>query len=594
MLESCRVNDTIVEMSNNSKKPPQIAIYCRVSTSQQDFELQMNDLNKEAKKMGSEIFHVYTDTIGGATQTTERRYAEDVIRDAADGKFQILLVWRIDRIARDEEHGLSYLRRIEETGCNIQFITQPFINTPVPHTPMADSMVKNMRVMLFTGARMELENIRARVRAAKTNWIKANRWPSSIIPDGYLLDTEGGRYTLKIDPARAPIIKRLFSMYIDDGLSIREICKKLNNKGVPAATARKGKWVKDSIQDKLSNSVYIGKLPINGKKLGPIHTFTCPPIISDDRFAEAQQIKVDRMARSKRNLKREYPFRPYLSCFSCGHDLHSICSGRDKNISFTIHYGFRKPNKEVKFKKRCPDGCGRISEIKLVGALYQHVAKFVMNSSVAEITDWIKNTSKMPTSAKEDLVVLNAQLNGLYDDAELVTDLYPRYIKTKKKLDDRIKKIDFQIKTVAEKIRDIEQTQIGREEESAQTERLTRFSKRFKQDLRASILRLEREVQIKDSTGKIRYDDIEPDYKDKRNVAVETLKFIKNMAVDFEKRRIHIITRTQKYLDGEVIFEPDPVRKLGRPSKPKDGGSCGNNGPFYKEINAPITVAREN
>ncbi|OGN23247.1 MAG: hypothetical protein A3A13_03930 [Candidatus Yanofskybacteria bacterium RIFCSPLOWO2_01_FULL_43_22] len=230
----------------------------------------------------------------------------------------------------------------------------------------------------------------------------------------------------------------------------------------------------------------------------------------------------------------------------------------------------------------------------MVGALYQHVAKFVMNSSVAEITDWIKNTSKMPTSAKEDLVVLNAQLNGLYDDAELVTDLYPRYIKTKKKLDDRIKKIDFQIKTVAEKIRDIEQTQIGREEESAQTERLTRFSKRFKQDLRASILRLEREVQIKDSTGKIRYDDIEPDYKDKRNVAVETLKFIKNMAVDFEKRRIHIITRTQKYLDGEVIFEPDPVRKLGRPSKPKDGGSCGNNGPFYKEINAPITVAREN
>src|SRR3989338_10033690 len=154
-------------MDTISSKPPVVALYLRVSTSQQDFEMQMNDLNKEVEKMGAEVFHTYTDTIGGATQTFQRKYAEDVIRDAGDSKFQILLVWRIDRIARDEEYGLTYLRRIEEKGCRVNFVTQPSINSPEHFTTEGASMIKTMRNMLLMGARMEHENIKARTRAAK-------------------------------------------------------------------------------------------------------------------------------------------------------------------------------------------------------------------------------------------------------------------------------------------------------------------------------------------------------------------------------------------------------------------------------------------
>src|SRR3989344_5123266 len=136
-------------MDRNKIHSPIVALYLRVSTSQQDHEMQREDLLKEVERMKAKIFHEYTDTITGSTSVSERKYASDVIEDARLGKFNILLVWRIDRIARDEEYGLNYLRRIEETGCKVHFITQPYVNTPDTNDNNSLGMVKSMRVMLF-------------------------------------------------------------------------------------------------------------------------------------------------------------------------------------------------------------------------------------------------------------------------------------------------------------------------------------------------------------------------------------------------------------------------------------------------------------
>ena len=67
MLESYQVNDTIVVMNNKISKPPVVALYLRVSTSQQDHEMQRSDLLKEVEKMSATVFHEYT------VRTTGRR-----------------------------------------------------------------------------------------------------------------------------------------------------------------------------------------------------------------------------------------------------------------------------------------------------------------------------------------------------------------------------------------------------------------------------------------------------------------------------------------------------------------------------------------
>lgn len=563
-------------MDNNLNKTPIVALYLRVSTSQQDHDMQRGDLLKVVEKMGATVYHEYTDTITGSTSVAERKYASDVIEDARDGKFNILLVWRLDRIARDEEFGLNYLRRIEETGCRVRFLTQPFINTPEPYTLEAASMVKNSRVMLFMGARMEHENIKARTRAAKTRDIKANKWPSNgHVPDGYMLDKATGG--LLINPARAPIVQRIFSLYIDDGLKVRQIRDLLNKEEIPSYKGRP--WGKDTIQDKLHNPVYIGKLPINGKKLGPIHTFTCEPIISDERFQEAQDKIKNRIERSKRNPKRELIFRPYVWCSRCGHDLHSITSGANTEYE-NYHYGFRRPPNSAKYKKRCPDGCGRISERKLVDVVFDRIGSFFKTDlylpsrgiNEEDVIRWMEENSGMVGDLEKrqgELGYLQAQLATLREQPERILDLYESGMIDKKALEKRLAKTKPLLKVLEEKIRFIKQGLVGEEEKRKSTEHVCLWLEDIRKQLNMGQVAL------------FTASDMEPEYLKRREVVKGLLKFIKRIDIDTQNRIIDIQTKVPKLLNGKTTYEPEPEVKKGRPfntKNNKDGNGGGNTG----------------
>lgn len=599
-------------MTSESSKPPVVALYLRVSTSQQDFEIQLDGLREEAQKMGAKIFNEYTDKgYGGDTQVSERAYADDVIRDASLGKFQTLLIWKIDRVARDEEFGLNYLRRIEETGCKVKFLMDAGINTPDEYTDQAASLVKTMRVSYLTGARMYLESVRTNVRASKKNWIKANKWPSSQIPDGYKLNVS---YGLDRDDTRAKYIERIFDLYVDDKLTVRQIVDLLNKEGIPSATARQPdkKWVKDSVQDKLSNQVYIGKLPIYwkdkiNKTASVIHTFTCAPIISDGKFAEAQEIKKERMKRSRGNPKpgREYPFRPYLWCARCGYELHTLTSNANKPNE-SHHYGFRKPSPGYgTYKRRCPQGCGRISEPKLINGIYQHVGRFftdyrrdkfmksgsekdaiargeAINQS-AEITGKVLEFLEGDSDAAEirrkrriELAELEKELQSFDARREKVKDMYESEIITdKREVEARLAKINNnpRIKIIQERIRFIKQTMVAEDEDKRRMGSLVTWADAIK--------KITTERTSTSNTRKWLFDDIHANapLEHQKAVVLKLLKFIKKIHVDFPERKLTIETRIPKYLDGKVVFETDPVIAKGRPRKGsnKNGGNNGGN-----------------
>src|SRR3989338_1325251 len=104
--------DTIKE---NIKNKTVVSLYLRGSTSTSDEKSQRYVLEDYVIKHGYTKFKEYLDhDFGGDTHASDRKYAPDVIEDARKGKFQILLVTAMDRIAREEEYGLNYLRRIEE------------------------------------------------------------------------------------------------------------------------------------------------------------------------------------------------------------------------------------------------------------------------------------------------------------------------------------------------------------------------------------------------------------------------------------------------------------------------------------------------
>src|SRR5579863_680193 len=95
------------------------ALYMRVSSLDQHPETQLLDLRQMASQRGYEIVHEYTDRISGAK--AKRPGLGELMRDARHSRFDVVLVWASDRIARSVKHYLEVLDELSHL--NIEFIS---------------------------------------------------------------------------------------------------------------------------------------------------------------------------------------------------------------------------------------------------------------------------------------------------------------------------------------------------------------------------------------------------------------------------------------------------------------------------------------
>ena len=95
------------------------AIYLRVSTLDQHPETQRCDLVEMARQRGYEIVQEYTDKISGAK--AQRPGLSQLMCDARRGRFDVLLVWACDRIARSTRHFLELLDEFNHLG--VEFVS---------------------------------------------------------------------------------------------------------------------------------------------------------------------------------------------------------------------------------------------------------------------------------------------------------------------------------------------------------------------------------------------------------------------------------------------------------------------------------------
>lgn len=95
------------------------ALYMQVSTLDRHPEAQLYDLHEVAKQRGYQIVEEYTDRISGA----KARWPglDELMHDARRGRFEVVLVWASDRIARSVRHFLEV--RDELNRLNVEFIS---------------------------------------------------------------------------------------------------------------------------------------------------------------------------------------------------------------------------------------------------------------------------------------------------------------------------------------------------------------------------------------------------------------------------------------------------------------------------------------
>lgn len=99
-----------------------VAIYCRVSTEDQNLDNQEIALTEYCKRMNYEIFKVYKDVISGTKQN--RTEFNKLLEDMRNGKFNCVLVTKLDRIGRSLQHLLSLFDEFNKKGIHFISLTQ--------------------------------------------------------------------------------------------------------------------------------------------------------------------------------------------------------------------------------------------------------------------------------------------------------------------------------------------------------------------------------------------------------------------------------------------------------------------------------------
>ena len=178
-----------------------VAIYSRVSTIDQHPESQLYDLRQMATQRGFEIVHEYIDRISGAK--SKRPGLDELLRDARRGRFDVVLVWAFDRLARSVRHFLEVLDELNHLG--IEFISfRENIDTGGP---------LGRAVIIIVGAIAELERnliverVRAGMRRAKLEGRHIGRFPVVVDEAAIVRDRSHGHSlrriakTYRISPA---------------------------------------------------------------------------------------------------------------------------------------------------------------------------------------------------------------------------------------------------------------------------------------------------------------------------------------------------------------------------------------------------------
>jgi DNA invertase Pin-like site-specific DNA recombinase len=98
------------------------AIYARVSTTDQNCELQLRELREYAGRQGWEIGETYQDVMSG--ERSSRPGLNRLMTDATARKFDCLLVWMLDRFGRSLVDCLNNIKTLEENGIRFIAVTQ--------------------------------------------------------------------------------------------------------------------------------------------------------------------------------------------------------------------------------------------------------------------------------------------------------------------------------------------------------------------------------------------------------------------------------------------------------------------------------------
>ncbi len=162
------------------------ALYLRVSTVDQHPETQLHDLRGLAAQRGFEIVAEYTDKISGAK--AKRPGLDQLMADARRKKFDVVMVWAFDRMARSVRHFLEVLDELNHL--EIEFVS--FRENIDTGGPLGRALVVIIGAIAELERNLIIERVRAGMRRARLEGRRIGREPLNVDRQALLRDRERG------------------------------------------------------------------------------------------------------------------------------------------------------------------------------------------------------------------------------------------------------------------------------------------------------------------------------------------------------------------------------------------------------------------
>jgi len=162
------------------------ALYMRVSTVDQHPETQLLDLRQMAAQRGYAIVEEFTDRISGAK--ARRPGLDQMMKESRRGRFDVVLVWASDRIARSVKHFLEILDELNHL--NIEFVS--FREQIDTGGPLGRAIVVIIGAIAELERNLIVERVRAGMRRARLEGRPIGRRPLELDTIAILRDRRHG------------------------------------------------------------------------------------------------------------------------------------------------------------------------------------------------------------------------------------------------------------------------------------------------------------------------------------------------------------------------------------------------------------------
>ena len=440
-----------------------LALYTRVSTIEQSEEGYSIDeqerlLRSWAEKNNYEVYKCYSDRGISGKDIKNRPALKELLKDAEEKKFDMVISWKINRISRKLADVLKIVDILEKNYITFKSYSEPF-ETDTPAGKM------QFQMMALIGE-FERGTIAQNVKMGMCAKAKAGEWCGGRVL-GYDLvpveNQEGAKRRktkLTINEIEARSVRLIFNEY-SNGKGYKAITNQLNKLGYK--TKKGNDFSVGSIREILTNPVYIGKVRYNVRQnwsekrrrninANPIITDGVhEPIIDEVLWDKVQAIMESKKGKPSRIYDGEYPLTGILRCPKCGAGMvisrttNKLADGTKKKIAYYCCGAWKNKGTSV-----CKSNTIRVD--KANEYVFNKISELLSNEKMVKsiVNNINKERHKKINPAKKELERIDKELEKIDRKKTKLFEAYEEELISKEEFKERKDELNKRAKSLQE------------------------------------------------------------------------------------------------------------------------------------------------